>query len=200
MNDYAARRYATRFGASLLLLVAVTAAAQAFQDKSDTAPQFEVATIKPSDPAFRPGRLSIFPVVTPPGRLIVQNATLKDLIAGAYNVQAYQITGGPAWISSIRFNVEGRANGSPAREQRLLMLRSLLTERFKLVLHREPKEFAVYALEVGKKAPKLRPLNDGECWGGCQGAPSRVNHGRFSDIPSLAAFVMRMGSDKPIVD
>jgi hypothetical protein len=84
----------------LLIPIVVTAAAQAFQAKPDTPPQFEAATIKPSDPAFRAGRMTIFPVITPPGRLIVQNATLKDLIAGVYSAQAYQITGGPAWISS----------------------------------------------------------------------------------------------------
>ena len=200
MNDRVDGTYATRFGASLLLLVAVTAAAQAFQDKSDTAPQFEVSTIKPSDPGFRPCRLSVFPVVTPPGRLIVQKATLKDLIAVAYSVQAYQITGGPAWISSTRFDVEGKANGNATREQRLLMLRSLLPERFKLALHRESKELAVYAIEVGKKGPNFRPLKDGECWGGCPGAPSPLNHMRVTNIPALAAFVMRMGSDKPVVD
>lgn len=194
MNDYTARSCATRFCTSLLLLIltAVAPAAQAFQAKSDTAPQFEAATIKPSNPAFRPGRLGIFPVVTPPGRLIVENATLKDLIAGAYSLQAYQITGGPVWISSTRFDVEGKATGNATREQRLLMLRSLLTERFKLVLHRESKELAVYAIEVGKKAPNLK---DGE-WNGA----SRVNHARFNDIPALASFVMRMGSDKPVVD
>jgi hypothetical protein len=102
MNDYAGRSCPTRFGTSLLLLILTAAApaAQVFQVKPDAAPEFDAATIKPSNPAFRPGRLGIYPVVTPPGRLIVQNATLKDLIAGAYNVQAaYQITGGPAWKS-----------------------------------------------------------------------------------------------------
>jgi uncharacterized protein (TIGR03435 family) len=59
----------------------------------------------------------------------------------------------------------------------------------------------VYAIEVGKKAPKPRPLKEGECWGvGCFGSPSPVNHARFNDIPALASFVMRMGSDKPVVD
>lgn len=113
------RRYLTRFGASLSLLIVLAAAALAFQAKPDTPLQFEAATIKPSDPAYRAGRTSIFPVVTPPGRLIVQNATLKDLIEGAWGLQAYQITGGSAWISSARLNVEGKANESATREQRL---------------------------------------------------------------------------------
>ncbi len=195
MND-AARRCATRFGTSLLLLILTAAApaAQAFQAKLDAAPQFEAATIKPSNPAFRLGRLFIFPVVTPPGRLMVENATLKDLIAGAWRLQSYQITGGPPWIGSARFDVEGKATGNATREQRLFMLRSLLTERFKLVLQRESKELAVYALEVGKKA-KVRPLKDGE-WNG----PSPLNHMHFNDIPALAGFVMRMGSDRTVVD
>jgi uncharacterized protein (TIGR03435 family) len=80
------------------------------------------------------------------------------------------------------------------------MLRSLLTERFKLALHRESKELDVYAIEVGKKAPNLRPLSEGECWGGCPGVPSPMNHWRVSDVPALASFIMRTGSDKPVVD
>lgn len=201
MSDYAARSCATRFGTSLLLvlLTGVAPVAQALQAKPDAAPQFEVATIKQSK-APPPGRLARFLVVTPPGRLKVTNATLKDLIAGAYSMENYQVTGGPAWIDSTRFDVEGKATGNATREQRLLMLRSLLAERFKLALHRESKELAVYALEVGKKPPKLRPLKDGECWGVCDGKPSPLNHMRESDIPALAAFVMRMGSDKPVVD
>ena len=37
------------------------------------------------------------------------------------------------------------------------MLQSLLAERFKLVLHRDTKEHAIYALVVGKDGPKLKP-------------------------------------------
>jgi uncharacterized protein (TIGR03435 family) len=185
----------------LLILTAAVPAAQALPAKPDDEPQFEIATIKPSNPAApRRGRLASVQVATPPGRLTVANATLKDLIKGGYNLQDYQLTGGPAWIDSARFDVEGKATENATREQRLLMLRSLLTERFKLALHRESKELAVYALEASRKGPNLRPLKDGECWTGCSGAPTPLNHLRLKDIPALAAFLTRMGSDKPVVD
>ena len=66
-------------------------------------------------------------------------------------------------IDSGRFNVEGKAVGNAAREQRLLMLRALLTERFRLKVQREFKELAIYALELGKDGPKFRPFKEGEC-------------------------------------
>ena len=36
------------------------------------------------------------------------------------------------------------------------MLQSLLKERFKVTLHREKKDHAIYALVVGKSGPKLK--------------------------------------------
>jgi len=87
--------------------------------------------IKPLNPSAPPrGRLTFVPAMTPPARLIIANATLKDLIARAYSCDDYQITNGPAWIGSARFDVEGKTTGNVTREQRLLMLRTLLTERF----------------------------------------------------------------------
>lgn len=128
--------------ATVLLAVFWTLAAVA-QD------QFEVATIKPANPAApRRGRLESIHLETPPGRLTVASATLKELIAASYGVENYQVSGGPSWLDSARFNVEGKAAGNPTREQRLLMLRALLTERFHLTVHRESKEMGAYALEV----------------------------------------------------
>jgi len=69
---------------------------------------------------------------------------VKDLIRDAYSLDDYQVVGGSAWTSSARFDVEGKSAGS--REQMLLMLQTLLAERFKFTAHRASKELAVYAL------------------------------------------------------
>jgi uncharacterized protein (TIGR03435 family) len=42
----------------------------------------------------------------------------------------------------------------------MLMLQALLTERFKLVVHRETKELPVDALVVGKNGPKFHAVED----------------------------------------
>jgi len=71
--------------------------------------------------------------------------TLKMLIAFAYRIQQFQISGGPAWIDSDRFDVEGKAEDPKASFDELrLMLRSMLEDRFSLKLHHETKESSVY--------------------------------------------------------
>jgi uncharacterized protein (TIGR03435 family) len=85
-----------------------------------------------------------------------KDVTLKMLIGTAYQVQEFQISGGPGWIGSDRFDVEGKAEDPKANfDQLRLMLQSLLEDRFKLKLHRETKEIPVYALVVGKGGPKI---------------------------------------------
>jgi uncharacterized protein (TIGR03435 family) len=91
------------------------------------------------------------------GGSLNRRATLKMLIGTAYRVQGFQISGGPGWIGSDRFDVEGNAEDPNADfDQLRLMLQSLLEDRFHLQLHREVKEFPIYALVVGKSGPKIK--------------------------------------------
>ena len=115
-------------------------------------PAFEVATIKPSDPA-RPGKL-----FTVRGQDVVTiNTTLSDLITMAYDLHPRQITGAPAWLESEKFDVTGRPDvpGQPNVAQIKIMIQKLLADRFQLKFHREKKELAVYALTVGKTGKKF---------------------------------------------
>jgi uncharacterized protein (TIGR03435 family) len=181
---------------AVLLSIACVAAAQ------NVTSAFDVASIKPSS-APRPGRLMSVQIVMTPGRLTVANASLKELIARAYSMEGYQVYGGPAWVESARFEVEGRTAASATSEQRLLMLRAMLSERFKLTVHRESKELAIDALMVdGKSGPKFRPLDQAQasCWPSCKDVPAPVNHMRLSDLSSLASYLTRLGSDKPVLD
>src|ERR1700730_13817647 len=86
-----------------------------------------------------------------------KNVTLKILMGLAYRLQQFQISGGPSWVSSDRFDVEGKTENRKADPDQLrLMLQSLLEDRFKLKLHRETKVSSVYALVVGKDGPKIK--------------------------------------------
>jgi len=166
-------------------------------------PQFEVASIKAANPAApRPGRLGAVPVVTSPGRLSARNAKLTELVRGAYALEDYQVSGGPAWIDSARFDVEAKSTDNANRDRLLLMLRTSLAARFKLAVHRETRELAIYALVVAKSGPKFHRLEADEapCWPGCAGAPAKTDHLRQRDLPSLATFLTRLGSDKPVID
>lgn len=116
------------------------------------APAFEVASIKPSD--YRGGPLRITAGVDPDG-IRFSNVTLAACIRRAYGVAPYQVIG-PEWINTERYMIVAKAGG-PAPESAILeMLKALLAERFKLVLHREPREMPVYGLVVAKGGAKLK--------------------------------------------
>src|SRR5580658_6046831 len=81
-------------------------------------PEFEVASIKAANPsASHPGRLGSVQVITSAGRLTARNAKLTELIKGAYALEDYQVSGGPAWIDSARFDVEAKSSDRANREQ-----------------------------------------------------------------------------------
>ena len=83
--------------------------------------------------------------------------SLKELIATAYSVKAFQVTG-PDWINDMsqRFDIVGKMPDGSTVDQAPQMLQALLAERFKLAVHRENKEHSVMALVVGKGGPKLK--------------------------------------------
>ena len=135
-----------------LKLIGLALAITAGSAPSQTArPEFAVASIKPN----KTGCCTSFGVGNGGGGGI--DVTLKMLIAFAYRVQQFQISGGPGWISSDRFDVEGKAEDRNADfDQLRLMLRALFEDRFKLKLHRETKRSNVYALVVAKGGAKLK--------------------------------------------
>ena len=84
--------------------------------------------------------------------------TLRRLVAGAYG--AFQVSGGPDWMDTDRFDINARADGDPPLGDLVKMVRALLADRFKLVVHNETREMPVYALVQartdGKFGPQMR--------------------------------------------
>jgi len=109
-------------------------------------PAFEVASVKPNKSGEASGNLGF----GAGGRLTATNATVRDLIKAAYASPQplfdFQLVGGPNWINSERFDITTRAEGQPQFAQLMLMLRTLLEDRFKLKAHRETRELPTYAL------------------------------------------------------
>ncbi len=114
---------------------------------------FDVATIKPSSPDQ--GGTTFY--VPSGGRFGIKNITLKDLVAYAWNLRDFQISGGPGWVDSTRYDVVAQAAGPAPLEEFREMLQPLLTERFRLELHRTSKDPPFYVLAVGKNEAKLQP-------------------------------------------
>jgi uncharacterized protein (TIGR03435 family) len=127
------------------------------QSQTAPLPQFEVASIRPN-----PGNGGTS-MGAGEGGASEHNVTLKVLMTVAYRIQDFQISGGPRWANSDRFDVEAKAADRKAGPDKVrLMLQSLLEDRFKLKLHREIKEASIYALVVGKDGPKMKLSGDQE--------------------------------------
>jgi uncharacterized protein (TIGR03435 family) len=96
-----------------------------------------------------------------PRELIVKNISLRNMIRMAYHVRDFQITGGPAWIDSDRYDMEVKMGSDwtiESREQMLgPILQQLLKEKFKLNVRRETKELPVYSLTISKYGHRLPP-------------------------------------------
>jgi uncharacterized protein (TIGR03435 family) len=116
-------------------------------------PAFEVATIKLTPPDFR-GRY----IRMEGAEFVVRNNELRRLIAGAWNLTPRAVTGGPAWIDSDHYDIVARTpgEGRPNTDEQMAMLRELVTSRFHLTFHREPKEFSIYTLTVARTGSKLK--------------------------------------------
>jgi bla regulator protein BlaR1 len=125
--------------------------------------EFEVASIKPAAPDAR----GMFIRPSPGGRINITNMTLKELMVIAYGIQPFQISGGPAWLDSLHYDITAKAEATPKQGEMPLMLQSLLADRFQLEIRHETKELPVYALVVAKKDGKLGPglteTKEGSC-------------------------------------
>ena len=81
------------------------------------------------------------------GRFAATGAPPNALIQVAYGVKDFQISGGPKWVGTERYDVVAkRAADGLSQQQLKAMLRTLLADRFKLKIHRETKEMPMYML------------------------------------------------------
>jgi bla regulator protein blaR1 len=145
------------------LLNAPAGRAQTPDTSNTPLPHFEVASIKPAAPDqrgqfIRPGAN---------GGLNITNMPLKEMMIIAWRVQPFQISGGPSWIESQRYDISTKPDHKPKPDELWLMLQSLLADRFQLKIHHETKELPIYALVVankdGKLGPQLAESKPGSC-------------------------------------
>ena len=149
------RRSATSF---VCLAAMFSVGFEAFA-QSQAAPTFEVASVKPNS-----ARIGVRGHSFPGSRFVAVNVPLRDLILIAYGEAGQllpdaQLSGGPSWLDADRFDVSATVSGdnasSVARKQ--LMLRTLLGDRFKLVVHHEIRTLPVYQLVLARKDGALGP-------------------------------------------
>jgi bla regulator protein blaR1 len=148
------------------VVIAVTVMASVSQTPAQK-PKFDVASIKPTDPAQR--GISIQNTVG--GRLVTRGVPLRLLMTYAYNLRDFQISGGPDWIATDRWDIEARAEEGGvtpptgrtdpnAGDRMAIRLQSLLEDRFQLKIHREMKELPIYELAIAKSGLKMKSSSD----------------------------------------
>jgi bla regulator protein blaR1 len=148
---------------------------------------FEVASIKPNHSGDM--RLGI---MFQPGRFTTTGATVKQLIALSYDVRDFQVTGGPSWISSDKFDIDAKEPEGLSDELEKLspdqrhdkmgmLIQSLLADRFGLKVSHATKDLPVYALVVAKGGPKLQEAKAGDTYpNGMKGPDGHpLGHGNF---------------------
>ena len=122
-------------------------------------PTFEVASVKKLD------KQAPFAPVRTRGLVYARNnVTVAALVQFAYNVQDFELIGGPEWARRDLFEIEARAAREMSFEEMRPLVQSLLEDRFKLVIRREQREMRRAELTVarddGRLGPALRPCAD----------------------------------------
>lgn len=120
--------------------------------------EFEVVSIKPH-PA---GPVTISGNTITGATYHAMAINLVDVIEDAYGVGRLQVSGGPSWVTSDRFDIEAKAGGDiPLVPERARpMLQAMLAERFKLKVRLETKEVPAFDLVVLKNGPKFNEDTD----------------------------------------
>ena len=161
------------------------------------AQKFDVASVRPSkaDSTASSG------IYSGHGRIDARNVTLRRCILGAYGVGPHQIAGGPDWVDTDRFEIQAKSE-QPINDDDVLMvmLRDVLADRFKLVVHRETRNIPALVIEVVKKGPKLEKSEGGEA----STNSSSNQHGssldaRNTDMDSFARILSR-SMELPVIN
>ena len=119
---------------------------------------FEIASVKVNTSDAPVSRMTA-PDGT--GRFEATNVPVRMLILNAYGIPGFQLVGGPSWVDSLRVDVLGRGAANASRAEISAMVRTLLAERFNLVVRRDRREMPVYALVIARTDRRLGPRMQG---------------------------------------
>ena len=147
------------------------------------------------------------------GRFARASATVRQLIQYAYDLQPSQVTGGPAWVSTRRFQVDARTEQATTPAQMRAMARHMLAGRFALKAHTEVAERPIYRMVMarrdGRLGPSIYSVEDAGCGGSdpqpCDlvawpGGLTSVGMGLQHLAAALFNRSQTTGVDRPVVD
>ena len=166
---------------------------------------FDAASVKPSARDDLRGSTYNFN----PGGVEVINGTLRAIVQMAYDVQSFQVAGGPGWMDSERYDISAKIASEDAaalggdRQARVkdtrARLQALLADRFRLQVHRETREIPEYALILGKEGAKLAAATDpASKGGGIRGTCGQITGTRASMANLVYALSRQLR--RPVMD
>src|SRR5437868_11443776 len=142
-------------------------------------PAFDVVSSKPDK-----SESGMVRIMGKPDGYAANNVSLKMLIQNAYGIREDLISGAPNWADSARFDIDAKvadvdveALKKLTQEQRRLILRPLLADRFKLKIHTETRQLPVYELVVAKGGSKLKEATPGDTYANGVKGPDGVGRG-----------------------
>ena len=157
-----------RHGVLILTLTAVTAfepirLAALAQGKQGVLPAFEVASIKVNTSGSENFGFN----ARPGGVMVAINVSARQVVTFAYSMQNSRVEGGPDWLDTVRYDITAKASEAATPDQMLLMFRTLLADRFKLTMHMDARDTAIFALvrarADGRLGPQLRASSTADC-------------------------------------
>jgi bla regulator protein blaR1 len=125
--------------------------------------------------------------------------SLAYAIEWAYEIRDYQLSGGPAWLRREYYEIEMKTAGPATRKEMREALQTVLAERFKLKLHREPREMPIYALTIGNSRTSLAASKEPCGDDGCIDVAPGILSARNTNMSSIAATLSNM-VDRPVID
>jgi uncharacterized protein (TIGR03435 family) len=167
----------------------------------DADPDWEVATVKPSDPNDTAGQH-----IRLRGRhVMLLDTTVEQFLLLGYGLQNSQLAGEPEWVKTERWDIDGVPDreGEPSWRQLQGMMQKILAERFGLKLHREQREMPVFALTVARGGPKMvGNTSDPNGWMDQQNGGINGLHVEALKNASMAdlALILQFHVDRPVVD
>jgi uncharacterized protein (TIGR03435 family) len=90
--------------------------------------------------------------------------TVGDVLDMLNGWQLHRVVGGPAWMTTDRFEIHAKASAPVPPEERRDAIMALLAERFNLSVHRETRDIPAMVLLAPKKPSGLKPAAAGETY------------------------------------
>jgi uncharacterized protein (TIGR03435 family) len=207
---------------SLLLLSPTASLAQSSTAKPPDAssapavttppPTFEIADVHPSPYTYTAGANSANMRWNPQGtdRFLIHHGSLLELIDFAYKFDSDHVLGGPTSLGFDRYEIVAKQPPSTPIDTTRLMVRALLTDRFKLVVHTDTRPMPAQLLTVGRNAPMMKPAENNAGPSECAlqrrpapdaSAPASYNFScRNITMQQFVHNISRFGLGIPIVD